>query len=234
MSRGDPAAQSDADSRRAADVQGVALGYEPPPDDRGDGRVWIPAGGSHCVGGLGSTQRAELLAAILEQRPERRAIRPERRATSPERRAKLVLLGAELDGLDLAERAALRARVAFLPAGGGLLSNLNAWENIVLPLGFHHPKRLRGAAAQAHGLLTELRADPHLLLPKLPERMSPYEKKLTGYVRILMEKPELLLVEDLRSGLDSAEQAQVTGFPAAYLAICPGGTFVQLDGTPEV
>jgi hypothetical protein len=64
--------------------------------------------------------------------------------------------------------------------------------------------------------------------------MSPYEKKLTGYVRIVMEKPELLLVEDLRAGLDPAEQAQVSGFPAVYLAICPGGTFVQLDGTSEV
>jgi hypothetical protein len=231
MSRGDPGAPSDTDSRRAADAQGVALGYEPPGDDRGDGRVWIPAGGSHRLGGLGIYQKARLLAAVLGQGPERRA---ERFATSPERRAKLVLLGAEFDRLEPAERAALRARVAFLPASGGLLSSLNAWENIVLPIGFHHPKRLRGAAAQVHGLLTELRADPHVLLPKLPERMSPYEKKLTGYVRILMEKPELLLVEDLRSGLDPTERAQVTGFPAAYLASCPGGTFVQLDGTPEV
>ena len=232
MSRGDPGAPSGTDSRRAADAQGVALGYEPPGDDRGDGRVWIPAGGSHRVGGLGMYQKARLLAAVLERGPERRAIA--RRATSPERRAKLVLLGAELDRLEPAGRAALRARVAFLPAGGGLLSNLNAWENIVLPLGFHYPKRLQGAAAQVHGLLTELGVDPDILLPKLPERMSPYEKKLTGYVRILMEKPELLLVDDLPSGLDPAEQAQVTGFPAVYLAICPGGTFVQLDGTSEV
>jgi ABC-type microcin C transport system duplicated ATPase subunit YejF len=209
----------------------VALGYEPPADDRRDGRVWIAAGGSHCLGGLGIYQKARLLAAVLEHGPERRAIGPQRRVTSPERRAKLVLLGAEFDRLEPAERAALRARVAFLPASGGLLSSLNAWENIVLPLGFHYPKRLQGAAAQVHGLLTELGVDPDILLPKLPERMSPYEKKLTGYVRILMEKPELLLVDDLPSGLDPAEQAQVTGFPAAYLALCPGGTFVQLDGT---
>jgi hypothetical protein len=222
MSRGDP-----------ADVQGVALGYEPA-DDGGDGRVWIAAGGSHRVGGLGGAQRAKLLAAVLEQRPERRTIRPRRRTMNPERRARLVLLGAEFDRLEPAERAARRARVAFLPASGGLLSNLNAWENIVLPLGFHQPKRLQGVAAQVHGLLKELGADPKAVLPKLPERMSLYEKKLAGYVRILMEKPELLLVEDLRGGLDSAEQAQAGGFSAAYLAACPGGTFVQLDGTPEV
>ena len=233
MSRGDPAAQSDTALRRAVDVKGVALGYEPPADDRGDVGIWIPAGGSHCVGGLSATQKAKLLAAVIEHRPERRAVGPQGGAMRSEKRAKLVLLGAELDKLGPAERAALRARVGFLPAHGGLLSNLNAWENIVLPLGFHYPKRLKDAAAQVHGLLTELRADPQALLPKLPERMSPYEKKLTGYVRILMEKPELLLVEDLRGGLDRAERAQVTEFPAAYLASCPGGTFVQLDGTPE-
>jgi ABC-type transporter Mla maintaining outer membrane lipid asymmetry ATPase subunit MlaF len=217
MSHADPAARSDPASRHSIHAQ-VALGYEPPAD-RGDGRIWIPMGGSHRVTGLSETQKASLLSAVLDLKPEPGA--------------KLVLLGLEVGGLDSAERATLRARVAFLAAGGGLLSNLNAWENIVLPLGFHTPERLRGVVGEVNALLKGFGTDPHGLLAKLPERMSAYEKKLAGYVRILLENPELVLVEDLRGGLDAAERGGTAGFFPAYQARCPGGTFVQLEGSPE-
>ena len=217
MSHADPAARSDSASSHSADAR-VALGYEPSAG-RGEGRIWIPKGGSHRVAGLSDTRKARLLSAVLDLKSEPGA--------------RLVLLGLEVDALGPAERAALRARVAFLPADGGLLSNLNAWENIVLPLGFHFPKRLRSVAGKVSELLEGLGADPRTLLPKLPERMSVFEKKLAGYVRILLEGPELVLIEDLFGGLDAAERAAAAGFLPTYRARCPGGTFVQLEGSPE-
>ena len=33
-------------------------------------------------------------------------------------------------------------RIGFVPANGGLLSNLNAWENISLPIAYHAPQSL--------------------------------------------------------------------------------------------
>jgi ABC-type lipoprotein export system ATPase subunit len=213
----DPGGCSDSASLHSAHAR-VALGYEPPAD-RGETRIWIPKGGSHRLAGLGDTRKARLLSAVLDLKSELGA--------------RLVLLGLEVDRLGPAERAALRARVAFLPADGGLLSHLNAWENIVLPLGFHHPRRLRGAAEQVKDLLKGLGADPDSLLAELPEGMSAYEKKLVGYVRILLEDPELVLVEDLRGGLVAAERARAAGFLPTYQARCPGGTFVQLEGAPE-
>ncbi len=160
-----------------------------------------------------------MLGAVLEVKPE------------PETR--LVLLGVDVDGLRPAGRAALRDRIAFLPADGGLLSNLNAWENIVLPIGFHQPGQLPGVAAQVGALLEGLGADPRDLLAKLPERMTPYEKKLTGYVRIALENPDLVLAEEPQGGLDSAERAAAARFAAMYLERCPGGTFVQLEVARE-
>jgi ABC-type lipoprotein export system ATPase subunit len=152
---------------------------------------------------------------------------------TPEPDMRLVLLGVDVDGLRPAGRAALRDRIAFLPADGGLLSNLNAWENIVLPIGFHHPRQLPGIAAQVTGMLEGLGADPRALLPKLPERMTAYEKNLTGYVRIALEKPDLVLAEEPQGTLDSADRAAAARFPAAYLERCPGGTFVQLEAARE-
>ena len=218
MSSVEPAVEGDAGAPGAADAQGVALGYEPLAG-RGERRVWIPLGGSRSAGAMSESQRDRLVGAVLDVRPE------------PGTR--LVLLGVDVDGLRPAGRAALRDRIAFLPADGGLLSNLNAWENIVLPVGFHHPGRLPGVAAQVKGMLESLGTDPRDLLAKLPERMTPYEKKLTGYVRIALDNPDLVLDEEVEAGLDSAERAAAARLPAAYLERCPGGTFVQLQVARE-
>ena len=194
-------------------VLDVALGYEPP---EGQGaRVWIPLGGSHRATALSEPQRKRLVSAVLEVRAEPGA--------------RLVLLGVEVEALRPAGRAALRERLALLPADGGLLSNLNAWENIVLPTGFHRPRRMRGIEAEVNDLLRGFGADPRELLDKLPEKMTSYERKLTGYVRIALEKPDLMLVEDPQGGLEAAERAAAARFSSRYLESCPGGTFVQLD-----
>jgi predicted ABC-type transport system involved in lysophospholipase L1 biosynthesis ATPase subunit len=194
-------------------AKGTALGYRAAGDpERG---VWVRAGGSHGVRGLTEEEKTKLLSAVLDFKAEKGA--------------RLVLLGAEVAGLKIVERAALRRRVAFLPASGGLLSSLNAWENIVLPIGFHDPKHLKGMAVWVYGLVAELRSDPRTLLGKLPEGMSLYEKKLTGYVRILLERPDLIVADDLDGGLNATERTATEGFAAVYHAHCPAGTFVRLE-----
>jgi len=195
----------------------VALGYEAPAGRNGP-RVWIPLGGSHRAAGLSEPQRRELVSTVLE--------------VNAEPGARLVVLGVEVDGLRPAGRAALRDRIGFLPADGGLISSLNAWENIVLPTGFHHHRRLRGIEATVNRLVGGLGADPHELLSKLPERMTLYEKKLTGYVRIVLESPDLVLAEELLGGLGPEERTAAARFPAVYLESHPGGTFVQLEVAP--
>ena len=125
--------------------------------------------------------------------------------------------------------------MAFLPAAGGLISHLNAWENILLPLGFHQPGRLRGITERVLDLLAGLGTEPRALLGKLPEEMTLYEKKAASCVRIMIEAPELVLAEDLTGGLEALDERgrAATGFAAAYLATCAGGTFIQLDNAPD-
>jgi len=191
----------------------AALGVEPL--NGGGARVWVEQGGSRRVGALSEARRKQLVASVLEVKPE------------PDSR--LVILGVDVEGLRPAGRAALRERIAFLPADGGLLSSLNAWENIVLPIGFHHPRQLREVEAAVGDLLDGLVDDPQVLLAKLPEKMTPYEKNLTAYVRIALEKPDLVLAEEPQSGLDPAERAAAARFPDVYLKRCPLGTYVRLE-----
>lgn len=198
------------------DAAGVALGYAPLAEDlRGEGRVWIPAGGSHVVPGVGAPLKAALIAAVVEGWP-RKDVR-------------VVLLGEEMGALRPKARAALCAQVGFLPAGGGLLSNLNGWENIALPIGYHAAGRAQGLASRVYALLEQFGANAQALLAKLPEDMTAFERTLTGYVRMRLGQPVLVLAEDPGGGPGGTARRLAAGFAAAYLADCPQGTFVQLE-----
>jgi ABC-type lipoprotein export system ATPase subunit len=190
----------------------VILGYEPRAHEEEPARVWIQTQGTHRIA---AARKAELMAAMQQLKPAKGA--------------RLVVLGEAVDELGEAERTALRARVGFVPAHGGLISNLNAWENISLPVGYHNPARLPRVPAQVHALLEDLGGTDPDLLAKLPEHMTLYEKRLAAYIRALLEGPQLLVVENLAAGLGPTKRKRAERFAEAYHARCPGGTFVQLD-----
>jgi ABC-type lipoprotein export system ATPase subunit len=203
---------------RAAEAQQAALWYEPPPDGT-VGRVWISRGEPHRTLPVNQALKSKLLAALLE--------------LEPQPGARLTVLGAETASLAPRARAALRARVGYLAANGGLISNLNGWENIVLPLGYRGSAKLPGVTARVHELIETLGVEPRPLLAKLPEQMRLYEKKVAGYVRILLESPELVLAENLAGGLEPDERKQTVEFVRAYRDARPDGTFVQLEDVPD-
>jgi len=190
----------------------AVLGYEPRPDGDASRRVWVDAPGNHR---LGSACKDELLAALRDLRPRRGA--------------RLVLFGAEVGALGDAERAALLRRVGLVPANGGLISSLNAWENISLPVAYHAPRRLPEALREVRALLEELGGVGDDLLAKLPEHMTLYERRLAAYIRALLEDPELLVLESVGAGLGPAKRARAARFAEVYQARRPGGTFVQFD-----
>ena len=188
------------------------LGYEPlAGEDRAE-RIWLEGPGSHRVA---TACKDELLAALHELKPRQGA--------------RLVLLGADVAALPDPERLALQQRIGFVPAGGGLQSSLNAWENISLPVAFHAPGRLAELPEEVHRLIDEIGGVDDQLLGKLPEEMTLYEKRLAAYVRALVEKPELLVVEDLGAALGPTKRRRTARFAEVYHAHCPGGTYVQLE-----
>lgn len=218
MSAAGPMQKRDAPARASPELQGVALGHRPRAGSDSE-RLWIRAGGSHRIFCGDDARKARLLAAVLELKPEAGAT--------------LVVLGADVAALGGAARRALRERIGYLPPAGGLLSALNGWENIALPLAFHRPERARDIAARARPLIAGLGAEPRALFARLPEEMTLYEKKLAGFVRILLEAPALVLADDLMGGLDNREREYASKFAAAFHQACPGGTFVALENMLE-
>ena len=163
--------------------------------------VRIDAPGSHSVR---CADKADMLAALYELKP---------RDGGP-----LVLFDADVGALSDAERDRLLRRIGFVPANGGLLSNLNGWENISLPVAFHAPQKLDGAFAEVQALLEELGGVDAGLLAKLPDDMTPHERRVAAYIRALLEAPDLLVVEE-----------RANRFAEVYRARCPAGTYLEFE-----
>ena len=188
------------------------LGYVPIADGESAERIWLEAPGTHSVA---TTRKNELVAAVLDLQPRSGA--------------RLVVLGTEVGELGEAERQALLAKVGFVPADGGLISSLNGWENITLPVAYHAPQRISRLFGEVRELLEDLGGVDESVLHKLPEDMTLYEKRLAAYVRALLEKPALLLVETAAAGLGPTKRRRTARFAETYHARCAGGTYVQLE-----
>ena len=188
------------------------LGYVPMADGESTERIWLDAPGTHSIA---TVRKNELVAAVLDLQPRGGA--------------RLFVLGTEVGSLDEPQRLALLGKVGFVPANGGLISSLNGWENVTLPVAYHQPRRIPRLFDEVRELLEDLGGVDDDLLHKLPEEMTPYERRLTAYVRALLEKPALLVVETAAAGLGPTKRRRTARFAEAYHARCAGGTFVALE-----
>lgn len=109
------------------------------------------------------------------------------------------LLDMQVDGLLDAARAQLGATaVGWMPADGGLLGNLPAWENLLLSCQWHAPAALPALEARLTTWLPQLGygdlASARRLLAYAPSRLSPEHGVLVGWLRLLLVRPRLVLL----------------------------------------
>lgn len=128
-------------------------------------------------------------------------------------------------------------QIGWVPAHGGLISNLKTWENVTLPLWYHGRRLPAGAEASIARWLDVLgmdgaaRAD---FMARPPAQLKPSERKLAGLLRGLVQAPPLLVVDAaLFDGVDQAtgrswaaalEQFAREAEGRAVLAVAHGAT----------
>jgi osmoprotectant transport system ATP-binding protein len=140
----------------------------------------------------------------------------------------LELLGQPLAGLDATGRARVRERVGVLTPAVGLISSLNAWENISLPASYHGAPLAR-VAGTAKEVLDAIGAEPQHFLSRLPDELDAFEKKLVEFIRLLVAEPALALIDALCAGLNRDECARAGRFEHEFRARVPSGTLVFVD-----
>ena len=89
-------------------------------------------------------------------------------------------------------------RVGWVAANGGLISNLKVWENISLPLWYHTKRDADETEKSVEYWLTMLGLDPAAcadFMAAPPHSIEPWQRKLAGLLRALVQMPRVLVVD---------------------------------------
>ena len=88
--------------------------------------------------------------------------------------------------------------IGWVPATGGLISNLKTWENVTLPLWYHSMIQNAVAEQTVARWLLELQFDQQeweKFMASPAARLSQRERKMAGLLRGLLQAPKLLIVD---------------------------------------
>ncbi|MFA6016177.1 MAG: hypothetical protein WC742_14035 [Gallionellaceae bacterium] len=103
-----------------------------------------------------------------------------------------------------AEWQALRdsrpGRVGWVAGSGGLISNLKIWENVTLPLWYHASHEEAETEKNMIYWLNLLGVEENTfaeLMAALPHNLEPWQRKLAGLLRALLQMPRVLIVDAL-------------------------------------
>jgi len=196
-------------------MSAAALRYDLRRDGHTPVFVEVPGGTTQRVRLPDNEARARLISAVLRTR-------------CGEGEA-LELFGETVNGLKRAARARLHDRIGVLTQAMGLISNLNAWENISLQAAYHGTHPAARIAKTAREALVSLGTDPQRFLARLPDEMDPFERKLVAFVRLLAKEPALAVIDGLGEGLSREQSARAARFEAEYRARQPEGTLLFVD-----
>lgn len=119
-----------------------------------------------------------------------------------------VLLDDQALGLlDREHLLRIRKTLATVTAQAGLISNLKVWENITLPLLYHHGAVPEEAAEKALQLLEKLGYKGNIWA--LPGHLSYSERIMTAFVRAAVSSPRLIVYAECFDDLQNQQRKQL-------------------------
>jgi len=132
---------------------------------------------------------------------------------------KILFFGKDLYARQEDERLELFRRIGVVPAHGGLISNLRAWENLLLPAWYH-----RGLTAQeAERPLADIfeQIDPggtglKQRMGELPGQLSQYERRVVALARAMLLEPDILIYDCTFTGLERGAAQQLMRLTGEY------------------
>lgn len=136
-----------------------------------------------------------------------------------------------------AELEAVLEQLLQLPASqvadsvGGLINNINILENIALPAlyhGFAPVTEIERDVLEAFAECGMDGAQAEALFRKLPGEIGAFDKRLAGFVRSLLARPQLLIYSRFFEGLTRTEMARAAALNTVFRNRRTDGTAVYL------
>ncbi len=138
------------------------------------------------VGGLHGSGKSNLLATLA--------------GILPPAAGEYRLFGKSLASPAELERLAVRHRLGIVFEGGRLIHDLTIAENVALPVRYHQNLALEDVANQVQSLLELVGVDQ--LAGSYPNALGRNWQQRAGLARALALKPEVLLLDNVLTGLD--------------------------------
>jgi len=114
---------------------------------------------------------------------------------------KVELLGSDLARISERDLRELRTRSGFVFQDGALWQNMNAWQNLALPLEYHNPEMAGKEVAQRiRSVLADLGYTSDTQLR--PAQLSAGEQKIISFARALVADPEIIFVDEPTTSVD--------------------------------
>jgi ABC-type transporter Mla maintaining outer membrane lipid asymmetry ATPase subunit MlaF len=126
---------------------------------------------------------------------------------SPTNHGRVMMLGYDPAQLSESERYALLRRVAVIASNGGLVSNLKAWENLLLADWYHNGGDIAAREERVLEICQQLgqkKDDAVAMMGKLPDALDLYERRVVAVARAVLLEPNVLVYDNLFGGLDRA------------------------------
>jgi len=151
-------------------------------------------------------------------------------------RGEVALFGETLGGASEERALSLLSRMGIVWSGGGLVSNLKVWENILLPVMYHRGGEPTAYEGQVVDLLRRLGVDENLVpgyLQSLPGALPVQTQRQFGCVRAALMDPEIVIYESAFEGLQRDVRARLEAFAAWFHTQRPGRTSVYLSSDEQ-
>ncbi len=141
------------------------------------------------------------------------------------RAGEVTLLDRNLYALGQTERLPYFQRIGVAPEDGGLISNLKAWENLMLPVWYHRNTAAREVERDVMKIFSKLGQDENGLrrwLGRLPDQLSLSEKRSVALARAMLMQPDIMIYDSTFAGLDRETAQRLMDLTREYHAGKPG------------
>lgn len=144
-----------------------------------------------------------------------------------------LILHSEVRRKQMLDTLASKPSTAVVAYDGGLISNLTLRENLLLPAAYHAAASLGDLAGRITEILSRCGlhgdAEADALLGLLPGEASLYQKRLAGFVRAMLQEPDLMIYDRIFDGVAREDAERIVRFDALFHLYFPFRTSVLLS-----
>lgn len=126
----------------------------------------------------------------------------------------LVVNAVHPQDLKDAQLSTFRRKIGIIFSDGGMISNLNVWENLTLQLSYDG--EFRSSEIETRGRDALLKSGYIGPMGVLPARLTLFQRRQVAFARMMLAEPDLVVYQSFLDGLSRSEHMQLVRLAGEY------------------